>query len=432
MPTATALQSKDATRVRSGFRRLEILQNVRRGDPLAVPYSSTAGYIPQHVSFANAFSTTEDIATSPHVRALKKLLRARSEHMHTDEITDSDDSGGQIGISINPTSSNGNDGYTQNGDGSVWDAMSYNFEDDIYVAPPTDSYGNYLYAPTTHGPNGNCLESTVDYFDNTQSSGTYFQIADWCVHPGQITYYHVPIDDNFVQNYVEVYNNGDGYPEFQEEVYRDSNSTWHQLLYSNLSNAYQDIYDSTGINYIQSDDDTGADALGYTGWNIFETHFSASTTCPTFSTISASGLRVQTSNDGSNGMNWSYVPSYGLVNTNGDCFNPQMIDFYTYQPNSSDLGWVVTDPPACTIDSSGYCAQTVSTTQTGSCRAGSNVHGVPIYVYADRVVYRVYHQQTLAETATKSESVGTSAPCTLTSSWSPGEPKVQYGDSSLP
>lgn len=334
----------------SHFTHLMTIQNVRRGDPLAQPYTSEgSSYTPQHVSFPNAFTSVENRATSPHYKAILAAFShsgANSNRTKPLAVVGSDDSGGQAGIIINATTGTGQNYFSQNGNGSVWNAHSYNFEDDIYIPPPSDSYGNYLYAPTTHGPNGNCLESITEYVNNGQQAGTYFEIADWCRNPGQITYYQIPIDDNFIQNYVEVYTNGDGDPEYQEEVLRDSNNVWHQLLFNNLSQVYQDIYDSVpGINYIGG-------GPGYSGWTLFETHFSAGTNCPTFSRISASGLRVEIapgSNNGNGGSGWAYVPSYNwqqpFASTGSpDCFNAATPPYYSFLENAGDLGWYTTDP----------------------------------------------------------------------------------------
>ena len=87
-----------------------------------------------------------------------------------------------------------------------------------YVSFPNDQW-YLLYAPTMKPPDFGCFEvgvqyDNVDYFPNTQAR---LMKADWCQRATQdsngqwhTSRSYVTIDDNFFQNYVRVFTNGNG------------------------------------------------------------------------------------------------------------------------------------------------------------------------------------------------------------------------------
>ncbi len=230
--------------------------------------------------------------------------------------------------------------------------------------------GNYLYAPTIHGSNGNCLEVMSDY-QNTQNSlgytNYYLMIQDWCYqsHPGTAFAHTIPLDSNFFDNYVRVYSNADGRPQYIAEVAKDSANVWHFYLYNNLLQRYDDIYQSSGVS---------AESSG-NGWSIIELRFGNDASfvqnlpCPSLPNVGASGVRLHSSSG------WQLINGGSLQPVLGsgtnDCFgfnstNPP--DYYILYPTQNVLGyadsaWYARDP---------YNGQNPSTlyTQSGS--------GVPI------------------------------------------------------
>lgn len=111
-PQSLVRSSPPQSLVRSShFTHLMTIQNVRRGDPLAQPYTSEgSSYTPQHVSFPNAFTSVENRATSPHYKAILAAFShsgANSNRTKPLAVVGSDDSGGQAGIIINATTGTG-------------------------------------------------------------------------------------------------------------------------------------------------------------------------------------------------------------------------------------------------------------------------------------------------------------------------------------
>ncbi len=92
----------------------------------------------------------------------------------------------------------------------------------------------------------------------------------------------------------------------------------------------------------------------------------------------------------------------------------------------------------CTADSYGYCSVVNSTAISGVCQSGYtyvNGHEIPVFVRAYNRTYYTFKKEAMLElqgTATEYESVPSDPPCTITTSWSPAEPRVTYNDSNLP
>lgn len=93
-------------------------------------------------------------------------------------------------------------------------------------------------------------------------------------------------------------------------------------------------------------------------------------------------------------------------------------------------------PLPCSADAQGNCAILQSRTRNGICDTGmTNIKGMPIFrtSYTNRYsIYRNGRPVHYLETATATQQVPSDAPCTVTTSWYPGEPRVQYNDASLP
>lgn len=97
-------------------------------------------------------------------------------------------------------------------------------------------------------------------------------------------------------------------------------------------------------------------------------------------------------------------------------------------------------PYPCNVDSQEYCSINLGTSTTNSCQLGTKPSGQPSYMYGSTTTYQIYHTTDVfrfVELASYSKNVtsngGDDGPaCSITYSWSPQEPKVQFGVSNLP
>jgi hypothetical protein len=92
-------------------------------------------------------------------------------------------------------------------------------------------------------------------------------------------------------------------------------------------------------------------------------------------------------------------------------------------------------PSPCTVDSHGYCAVNTATYGTASCQMLHIVHGQPVYYqqpYSTHEVYSIITSSAQAGLATETITKGNTLCTPVTTTWSPGEPKVTYNDSNLP
>lgn len=304
------------------------------GDLFPAPYDPvTSGYVPRRVNLHPTF-INNDPMFERHLQAVlahSKLIRDRATgHVRPDDTVSADDTGGQGGYYL------GLSGAVQ-GDGSIWaaqDAIAPDAAYNVSLPGPNDSFGNYLYAPTTHGANGNCMETVTEYSD-TDGTGTQYNLMIWnfCQSQnGAAQEVQIPMNTDFFDDYVEIYANGDQRPQYSEEVYVDSSGSWHQLLYNNLLKKYDDVYDLSGTSDVNNKE----------GWSLFETHFSSGITCPALPTIGMSGLRTRI-----NGV-WEYVTespnvSFGMSQSQ-DCFNSSAPPYYTINPYAPDYAWTEYDP----------------------------------------------------------------------------------------
>ena len=212
-----------------------------------------------------------------------------------------------------------------NGVGDVFAAMVA--LNDVSLNP-----SNLLYGPTTHGPNGNCLELSTDYYNGYGSTGTVAQVQIWdfCANGWAGA---IPMDSSFFEKYVRVYSNGNGMPEYIVEMAEGPDTKWHAYLFNNDNGLYDDIYQSaagvvTNVN-------------GGEGWSIFETHYSTGT-CSTVPPTGESGLRIHDSN--TSHQDWYYPTSYSESDNSGECFASAgtVSPYYTinYSP-TPDMSWLV-------------------------------------------------------------------------------------------
>jgi hypothetical protein len=330
---SSALSSSGGTSAQSSSSRTAATSGKltpHNGDAMAAPYDPlTSGYTPVHVDL-HPVTVKSDPMFAVHLAAVARALARPSSgrlESHPMDTVSGDDTSGQAGYYINAVAAAG--------DGSIWAAQDAVASGGINLPGPTDSFGNFLYAPTTHGPNGNCIETTTDYWNNN-GAGTNYDLMMWnfcTAQNGQAQETQIPMDATFFDDYVETYTNGDGRPQYQEEVYVDSSGTWHQLLYNNLEQQYVDVNDLSGT----------ATNNGSAGWSIFETHFSANITCPALPTIGMSGLRTRV--NGTWGyLNSSSTVSYSYTSSPADCFSTSSPPYYTMNYYAPDYAWTENDP----------------------------------------------------------------------------------------
>lgn len=93
-------------------------------------------------------------------------------------------------------------------------------------------------------------------------------------------------------------------------------------------------------------------------------------------------------------------------------------------------------PMPCTADANGNCAIVQSSAPYTLCDTGqTGIHGQPVFVKGSKATYSIYRNGSpvhYLETAVRTTTVPPAAPCTFTTRWSPGEPRVQYNDANLP
>lgn len=127
---------------------------------------------------------------------------------------------------------------------------------------PNGGAGTVLFAPTTHGPNGDCLEVGTWYFGAPTTAAFY--VFDFCA-PGGGTYaFSIPIDDVFESKYVATHDN---LPAYRTETILKK-KTWHALLYNVQTSSWERVY-SRPV----------SPAGPLNGWSIEEYYFNAGN-CP--------------------------------------------------------------------------------------------------------------------------------------------------------
>jgi hypothetical protein len=133
--------------------------------------------------------------------------------------------------------------------------------DQVSLAP-NGGPGTVLFAPTMHGPNGDCLEVGTWYFGSPVTAAFY--VFDFCAAGGAAYVYSVPIDSVFESTYVATHNNLPAYR--TETIFR--NNKWHALLYNVQTSKWERLYS-----------EPASSAGPQNGWSIEEYYFAAGN-CP--------------------------------------------------------------------------------------------------------------------------------------------------------
>jgi hypothetical protein len=271
--------------------------------------------------------TAAQLRGVPHLSPSVTLSRASSR---APENSASDDDGGQSGYIVTPGSGAG--------DGSIYVAMTA--YDDAWVTTPTNGSYNTVNAPTTHGPNGNCIETVTNYYNGFGTPGTtvdQVQFYDFCANGGQGGFVGaLPMNAQFVRDYVRTYADPvDPLPRYISSVVHSAvDDRWHAYLYDATLGQYVDYYDSAvGAN---------SQVQGGEGWSIFETHY-YSGACSTLPDVSAEALQIRTP-AGWQPLNADEAYSYA----EGACFTPPLSVPY-YAPAfaaAPTVAWTVTSHAA--------------------------------------------------------------------------------------
>lgn len=243
------------------------------------------------------------------------------------------DSGGQSGYTF--------PGGAQGGVGDIYVAQQVVSGANLYPSPPGSKFaGESIFAPTTHGPNGNCWEVVTDTYNGynqpagvTASQVLFYNFCDR--QKGQYGGYEggMPIDKNFMNSYVATFSNGNGYPEYVVETELGADNAWHVLLYNVGANPPR--WDD-----VQPDSAVGANASynGGQGWSMFETHLDYGL-CPPFPPTGMSGLRIHMSHTPH--QDWQYATAFTPFGY-GDCFTPDGENgtfYYALNFYSGDYAW---------------------------------------------------------------------------------------------
>lgn len=268
------------------------------------------------------YPTPDPVPTDPPYGTCKPrcpALRTTRSYTHVD------DAGGQSGYTIN--------GGSGAGVGDIYVAHQALTNVALNPVPSGDPYpGQSIFAPTTHGPNGNCMEVVTDYYNGyglpAGVSSAQVLLFNFCDRGGRYEG-AVPMDQTFFNKYVRTFSNGNGQPEYVAEIEQGSDTAWHLLLYNVSANTWDDYSDSA----------PGAIANynGGQGWSMFETHVSTGP-CSFMPSTGISGLRLHFSNVPH--QDWQYATGSRTFGW-GDCFQPDGTSSYWYSINfsSSDWGW---------------------------------------------------------------------------------------------
>jgi hypothetical protein len=274
--------------------------------------------------------------------------------LHTPLNTGDNDNGGQSGYIISPGA--------VTGDGSIYVAMTA--YDDAWVTTPTDGSYNTVNAPTTHGPNGNCIETVTNYYNGFGTPGTtvdQIQFYDFCTNGGQGGFVGAePIDADFVRDYVRVYSgSSEPLPRYISAVIHSStDKRWHAYLYNATLMHYVDVYDS-GPN-------DASNVLGGEGWSIFETHYNGGN-CTTLPDVSTEALQIRTT------AGWQPLTTDNAYSyQSGTCYDPPLSPPY-YVPvygSTPSLAWTVTTVAPPTV--SEYARTVIADAPAAYYRLGEN------------------------------------------------------------
>ncbi len=174
--------------------------------------------------------------------------------------------------------------------------------------------GDVLYAPTTRAPSGSCLEAGTSYWQFSQPTA---YVWDFCDHGGPYGVIHPisTIDQNFRNSWERDY--GDGVPQYTVQISLVGNGYWTASYYNYALGQWQARYTSASTSLVSN----LANAYNATwGWDLFETHYTGGTYCPTLGRRAEAG-GIQVFDTYFN--NWMYIDGIdGLSKQNtGSCMN---------------------------------------------------------------------------------------------------------------
>jgi hypothetical protein len=228
-----------------------------------------------------------------------------------------DDDGGQAGINLTPAAGS----YLALT--ATHDVFTPGTGIQLPLPPADEPYGNYLYAPTTKGANGACLEIGTSYYrlPGSASTGAYVYFYDFCGGAGAT----VNVDGTFLADYVTPATRARN-AHYQMEILESTSTsppTWTGRLYDVKTKVWDTVYTTQG-NF------TGWSGRG---WTMYETHYyvadSTPVQCPqNVPTIGASSVLMTTAAGKNVSFNASdsslYTPDPGETSYGawGSCFNP--------------------------------------------------------------------------------------------------------------
>jgi hypothetical protein len=135
--------------------------------------------------------------------------------------------------------------------------------DQVSLSPNNGPGSVFLFAPTTHGPNGDCLEVGTEY--NGPPTTVVFYVFDFCASGGGAYAVSIPVDSLFESTYVGTH---DKLPAYITETILRGN-TWHALLYNRKTRKWERVYS-----------EAASPAGPLNGWSIEEYYFNSGQ-CPT-------------------------------------------------------------------------------------------------------------------------------------------------------
>lgn len=234
-------------------------------------------------------------------RMLASAVSATVRHKRPRSSVPVYDLGGQAGVQIP-----GGNGYI-----GIYSVNTAYESSQIQLNPwdPSDPTNEFdiLYAPTTHGSDGACLENGTDYWrqENASTTTANFRVFNGCAAGGGTFILAKNIGDTFVNKYVRYVDGGDT-PTYITEVVKLSDG-WHSLLYNFNTSVYEDLVGAISGNW---------NFNGGQGWDMFETHYTIGP-CSAPPKIVAGGIRLE-SPDGS----WNLIDSTDSQKFSyGDCIN---------------------------------------------------------------------------------------------------------------
>lgn len=189
------------------------------------------------------------------------MRRAVTGKRSTPGVVTSDSTHQDAGIESSDTSGSPVDGVRAFH--SVYSSTAIDLE-------PSGGVMQYLYAPTTKGPNGDCLEFGTAYTDSGGGTNANFYVFDFCVGGFELS---IPIDANFMSTYTRERN---GFTVYNAETIQ-GNGTWYALLYNYTRHRWECVYSTSGT-------------AGNNAWSLFEFYFNPGP-CPPLPEFAAQDIR---------------------------------------------------------------------------------------------------------------------------------------------